>query len=209
MLGPPASGKGTQAGMIEARYDIPITSPGAILRKERQAGTELGLEAERLTSQGRLLPDEVIVGVVAAWLRECDDQFVFDGFPRTIGQADALGKLLEARGTPLDVVISLEADLATLQSRVSHRLVCQRCGEIVSIGLHVSSENDSCPKCGGALGKRSDDSLETLAARMTEYHEKTEPLIAYYQSRGLLTPVDSTRVPDEVFSSIVRILEGE
>ena len=209
MLGPPASGKGTQAGLIEARYGIPVTSPGAILRKEKQSGTKLGLEADRLTSQGQLLPDQIIVDVVAAWLRDCDDQFVFDGFPRTLGQAEALEPLLEFRGTPLDVVIALEADLGTLQSRVSHRLICQRCGEIVSVGLHVAAETDPCPKCGGVLGRRSDDSLETLAARMVEYHEKTEPLIAYYKGKGLLQSVDSTRVPKEVFGSIIQILEGQ
>ncbi|RYD71149.1 MAG: nucleoside monophosphate kinase [Verrucomicrobiaceae bacterium] len=209
MLGPPASGKGTQAGLIEARFGIPVTSPGAILRKERKAGTSLGLSAERMTSQGLLLPDHIIVGVISNWLETCDDQFVFDGFPRTIGQADTLEELLHLRGTPLDVVIALEADLPTLQSRVAHRLMCQSCGEIVSVGLHVSSEMDPCPKCGGTLGKRSDDSLETLSARMVEYHEKTEPLVAYYKAKGLLREVDSTKVPAEVFEAITSILESK
>lgn len=209
LLGPPASGKGTQAGFIEERYGIPVASPGAMLRRERKAGTELGLKAEQLTSQGQLLPDPIIVDLVSAWLRDCDHQFVFDGFPRSIGQAVALEELLASKGTPLDVVIALEADLSTLQSRVLNRLMCQRCGEIFSIGLHVKTEADPCPKCGGPLGRRSDDSLETLSARMVEYREKTEPLLEYYTERKLLQRVDSGRLPEAVFLSVSQILEVE
>jgi adenylate kinase len=180
-----------------------------MLRQERRAGTELGLEAERQTSQGRLLPDEIIVDLVSAWLKEGDDQFVFDGFPRSTGQANALEELLAKRETPLDVVIALDADLNTLQSRVVHRLMCKDCGEILSIGLHVASESDPCPKCGGILVRRSDDSLETLAARMVEYRDKTEPLLEYYDNRKLLRRVDSSQLPEVVFASVSRILEEE
>lgn len=180
-----------------------------MLRRERKAGTELGVKAERLTSQGQLLPDAIIVDLVSAWMRDFDHQFVFDGFPRSIGQAIALEELLASRGTPLDVVIALDADLEVLQSRVMNRLMCQRCGEIFSIGLHVTSEAEPCPKCGGPLGRRSDDSLETLAARMVEYREKTEPLLEYYGDRQLLQRVDSGRLPEAVFVSVSQILEAE
>lgn len=180
-----------------------------MLRNERQLGSELGLEAERVTSKGHLLPDAIVIELVAAWLRNCDGQFVLDGFPRSLGQAEALEQMLATKGTPLDVVLALEADFATLEARVMNRLTCQRCGAIVSLGLHVNSDSDPCPKCAGVLGKRPDDSLETLAARMVEYHEKTEPLFEFYAKRNLLRRVDSTLSPEVVFGNVSRILEEE
>ncbi len=195
--------------MISARYSFPITSPGAILREEKRNGTALGLEADKITSQGRLLPDETVVTLVQSWLAQHNGEFIFDGFPRSRGQADALGDILQKRNTPLDVVIALDAGLDTLRSRVASRMVCTRCGQIVSAGLQVEGPESSCPKCGGALTRRNDDTPEVLDARMREYAEKTEPLIAYYEERRLLRRVDSTRTPDLVFASIASILESE
>lgn len=194
--------------MITARYGIPITSPGAILREERRLGTSLGLEAERQTSQGMLLQDDIIVSLVERWLRENDDQFIFDGFPRSIGQADALESLLAKRGTPLDAVIALEADTKTLEERVARRMMCSACGRSLSIGLHIDRATDSCPSCGGVLTKRSDDTPAALAIRLREYREKTEPLSLYYANKGLLNRVESTARPEVVFESIRAIVEG-
>src|SRR4051812_25163193 len=148
--------------MIESRYQIPITSPGAMLRDERRQQTPLGLEAAQLTSQGKLLPDAIIVRLTETWLDTHDAEFVLDGFPRTIGQADALESMLAIRQTPLDVAFALEANLETLQKRVASRLFCMSCGAIVSVGLHVPDAASPCPKCGGLLGRREDDSPETL-----------------------------------------------
>ncbi|MHA3770295.1 adenylate kinase family protein [Verrucomicrobiota bacterium sgz303538] len=209
LLGPPASGKGTQAELISAKFGIPTTSPGAILREERKAGTALGLEAERYTSKGRLIPDELIAGLINSWLEDHDGEFVFDGVPRSLGQAEALETVLNERNRPLDVVIALEADLETLKSRVASRVMCADCGRIFSVGLHVVSASDRCPNCGGHLIRRSDDTPETLAARLEEYSEKTEPLIAYYEQKELLRRVNSGLKPDLVFESIRAILEGE
>jgi adenylate kinase len=208
LLGAPASGKGTQAEMIESRYQIPITSPGAMLRDERRRQTPLGLETAQLTSQGKLLPDEIIVRLTETWLDAHDSQFILDGFPRTLGQAAALETMLAKRGMPLDVALALEADLATLQKRVASRLFCLNCSAIVSVGLHVQSAAEPCRRCGGVLARRDDDSPETLAARLIEYEEKTAPVLAYYEQRGLLHRVDSSHPPDVVFQSIVSILEA-
>ncbi len=209
MLGPPASGKGTQAALIERRYGIPIASPGTILRKERQAATVLGIEAERLTAKGLLLPDKTVVALVTAWLVGRTDKFLFDGFPRTIGQAEALERVLEEARIGLDVVIALDADFATIEARVRNRAVCAGCGETFSVGLHIATRDDACPRCGGVLGKRPDDTLEVLTARMAEYRLKTEPLLAFYKERALLCSVDSSRSPDAVFYEITQLLEQE
>ena len=194
--------------MITARYAIPSASPGLMLREEKAAGTPLGIEADKLTSRGQLVPDANVNQLVERWLEKRDSQFVFDGYPRSRGQADALEQMLARRGTPLDVVLSFEADLKTLQSRVTNRVVCSSCRRNFSIGLHVVSSEEACPVCGASLVRRADDNLETLALRMREYAEKTEPLTAYYTERGLLRGVDSTRAPEKVFASVVAILEG-
>lgn len=208
LIGPPAAGKGTQAEMIQATYGIPTVSPGEMLRSEIRARTELGMKAEQLTSEGRLLPDAIVIELMQRWLATHDGEFACDGFPRTVGQAEALAELLNSRRTPLQVAICLTADLLTLQHRVEHRLICQGCRQIVSVGVHVASGSSTCPKCGGELKKRADDTLVTLANRMEEYTQKTVPLIDYYRQGGLLQEVDSQRPPEEVFTAVVRVLES-
>jgi adenylate kinase len=192
---------------MQARYQLPITSPGAILREERKLATPLGIEAEKATSQGQLVADSIVNAVVKNWLTRHDSAFVFDGYPRSLGQATALDEMLAERDTPLEVVLSLEADFETIRGRVERRLMCSACGRIVSIGLHVSSMDAPCPACGGTLTRRRDDTAETLAIRMREYEEKTAPLIDYYHRRGLLHSVDSRGTPEVVCSLIAEILE--
>ena len=195
--------------MIRAKYQFPSASPGAILRDEKKAGTALGLEADELTSQGKLVPDEIVNELVKRWLAKQDGAFVFDGYPRSMGQAEGLKDILAGRGTPLDAVLSLEADMTTIRDRVSRRMICSQCGMIVSVGMHVTSADGACPACGGELTKRRDDTPETLELRMAEYEEKTEPLISYYTDLGLLRAVDATRTPELVFQSIEAILEAK
>lgn len=193
--------------MIKAKYSIETASPGAMLREQKKAGTPLGIEADRLTSKGQLLSDDLIIDLVGSWLGEHDSAFVFDGFPRTCGQADALEAILEKRGTPLDVALFFQAGFETIRDRVSRRMVCESCGNVVSIGLHVKDAESRCPRCGGKLHRRSDDNEETLLARMKEYHEKSEPLVGWYSDRGLLETVDANCKPDEVFAQVAAILE--
>jgi adenylate kinase len=207
LLGPPASGKGTQAEMIRKQFGIPTASPGAMLREEKRQGTALGLDADKLTAQGQLLPDEIIVQIVSRWFDHAKSEaFVLDGFPRTLGQATALEDMLSDRGIPLELVLALEADPETLAHRVENRLVCQECRQIVSIGLHVVGPGSGCPSCGGKLIKRADDSLETLKLRMVEYESKTEPLINFYAKRNLLARVDTTADPETVFEAVKRLV---
>ena len=194
--------------MITAKYGIPSASPGAMFREEKAAGTDIGLAAHELTRHGKLVPDEMVCRVVQAWLRTHDGEFIFDGFPRSLGQAAALEKMLAARNTPLDVALHLEADFATIASRVQSRLVCSKCRTNLSLGLHIANSDEPCPKCGGKLVRRADDNLETLQLRMKEYAEKTEPLVSHYRQLGLLRAVDSTRAPDLVFASVASILEA-
>jgi len=208
LLGPPASGKGTQAELMQARYQLPITSPGAILREELKLGTAIGIEAERQTSQGKLVSDPLVNSVVKSWLDRHERQFVFDGYPRSIGQAIALEQMLSERSMPIEIVISMNADFCTIGERVSKRIMCTACGSILSIGLHVASAEADCPKCGGKLARRLDDTPETLELRMREFEEKTEPLIGYFGERGLLRNVDATRAPEVVFRSITELLEA-
>ena len=193
--------------MIRSKYGIQTASPGAMLREEKRAGTPLGIEAERLTSRGQLLPDNLVVDLVKSWLDEHNGEFIFDGFPRTRGQAETLETLLGERGTPLDAAFSLDAGFDTILGRVLRRMVCAECGNIVSIGLHVESEESKCPRCGAELHRRSDDNEETLRQRMEEYRGKSEPLTGWYAGRELLQHVDANRTPDEIFSGISAILE--
>lgn len=207
LLGPPASGKGTIADSLRVHFQLPSASPGAMLREEKAAGTPLGVEADRLTRGGNLVGDEMINSVVAAWLsKQGGDGFVFDGYPRTLGQAEALEQMLAERKQPLDVVLLLEADIATLRSRVENRAMCKACANIVSIGLHVGDANANCPRCGGGLIRRTDDNAETLERRFAEYAEKTAPLIGYYEKRQLLRRVNTERLPEQVFAEVCQIL---
>ena len=195
--------------MIEARYKIPTASPGAMLREERRARTALGLQADELTRGGQLLPDPIILGLVKGWLEKHDSAFTLDGFPRTLGQAEGLHGLLGERGTPLQVVLSLEADLATLQQRVQNRLVCRDCRHNVSVGLHVAGTETPCPICGGQLMRRDDDTAEVLAVRMKEYSDKTAPLISYYDQQGLVRRIDAMLGPEDVFRRVAEVLQEE
>ena len=180
-----------------------------MFREERANGSKLGMDADVLTRGGKLVPDPMVCQVVEAWLKMHNGEFIFDGFPRSLGQATALAAMLGTRGTPLEVALFLEADFKTIASRVEGRVVCSHCHANFSVGLHVASAKSPCPKCGGILIKRADDNLETLQLRMREYQEKTEPLVAHYRQLGLLRAVDSTRTPGLVFASVATILEGQ
>ena len=208
LLGPPASGKGTQAELIKAHYHIEPTSTGAMLREELRRGTELGHAADRLTSRGQLVPDAMINELVAGWLESHGDAFVFDGFPRTVPQAIELDRLLDARNTPLQAVFFFNVPFSEIRDRVLNRVTCRECGHIFKVGLQIATPGEKCPECGGTLCRRSDDTLEALEQRMVEYHQKTEPLVAFYRERGLLFELKGAERPETVFSEISAILEA-
>jgi len=158
LLGAPGSGKGTQAEMITRHSGIPVTSPGAILRREVELGTLLGLETAEKTKHGELVPDKIIIDLIEDWVRlHGASGFVFDGFPRTIPQAEALQGILQRHRTPLDLAIWLDVSADTIRDRISHRLQCQSCGFTTSEGSAVFSERAICPYCDGPLIRRTDD----------------------------------------------------
>ncbi len=201
LLGPPASGKGTQAALLGAAFGIPHTSTGAMLRDERAKGTALGAEADSYTSRGLLFPDELALRVVQEWLQG-KTRFLLDGFPRTIGQATAFDAYLGDRNLPLDVVYFLELDQSEIETRILGRLTCGSCGSVFNETFNRISAEDPCPKCGGPLERRNDDTIEALENRMTQYREMTEPVARHYRDSGLLKSVDAGAGRDALFKSL-------
>lgn len=202
LLGPPASGKGSQAQMISRQHGIPAVSTGHLLRDEARAGTELGRQAASFTSKGQLAPDELVLAVLQEWLDGGKDSFVFDGFPRTLAQAEKLEPLLAGLNTPLDLVLLLDCTLEVIRERILHRVQCMGCKSIYHVGLHVEADTTACPECGGMLMRRSDDTLEVLEQRMEQYARKTAPLIEFYEHRQLLRRIDAGRPAEIVFADI-------
>jgi adenylate kinase len=194
--------------MITRQFGIPVTSPGAILRRERDLGTPLGLETAEAAQRGDLVPDKIITGLIEDWLRLHGGYgFVFDGFPRTTPQAESLQSILVRQRTPLDLAIWLEVSEHTVGDRIASRLQCQACGFTTSSSSAVFAERPVCPYCDGPLIKRSDDDVAVLRHRLEEYNSKTQPLAAFYEKTSALRRVDGNRERDEVFADISRLIE--
>ncbi|HEV2840605.1 MAG TPA: nucleoside monophosphate kinase [Chthoniobacterales bacterium] len=208
LLGAPGSGKGTQAEMITRQFGIPVTSPGAILRRERDLGTPLGLETADTTQHGGLVSDKIIVQLIEDWLRLHGGYgFVFDGFPRTIPQAESLQSILVRHRTPLDLAIWLDVHERTVGDRIASRLQCQGCGFTTSLSNANFAERPVCPYCDGPLVRRNDDDTDVLKKRLEEFAAKTQPLAAFYEKSGALRKIDGNRDRDAVFSDISRLIE--
>ena len=203
-VGPPGAGKGTQAVRIAERYHIPHISTGDMLREQIKSGTELGKQAKSYIDAGELVPDEVIIGMVQERVARPDaaNGFLLDGFPRTRQQAEALGTFAE-----LDAVININVPDNKLIHRICGRRVCTDCGAT----YHESMLEDPkiCPKCGGKLYVRDDDKEETVKQRLTVYKEKTQPLIEYYTSLGILHDVVGSGGIDTITETIVEVLEKQ
>ncbi len=204
LLGPPASGKGTQGRMMEERWRVPVVSVGEVLRKAIADGSPLGREAASFIDFGRLVPDRGAGAAGEEWLPAggAGEACVSDGLPRTVGQAQALDEVLTRLGTPLTAVIWLELDERAIAERVSHRVTCSHCGRSFQIGWQVASREDACPVCGGKLTVRKDDDPTTLAERMGQYRQHTAPVKDFYASRGLLRVIEGGPTPEEVFAHI-------
>ena len=205
LLGPPASGKGTQAEKIQARCAISSASPGAMLRDEMRRETPLGIEADRLTRDGHMAPDALVIQLVNSWLQAHAERFVFDGFPRTLAQADALDGLLSERGVSLQAVLFFDLSMQTIFERVMNRLTCGACGRTFAADRMQESAS-RCPACGGQLVRRSDDTPEALEHRIAAYRENTEPLVAHYRQRGILWTLEAAESPENVFAQITSVL---
>ncbi|MEO6846482.1 MAG: nucleoside monophosphate kinase [Chthoniobacterales bacterium] len=208
LLGPPASGKGTQAHLLSVKFDIPTASTGAMLRREIAQGTPVGREAAKLTSSGAFVPDEVVLHIVSGWLDAHNDGFLLDGFPRTVSQAEALHRDLEARKRPLDVAFLFDLPESEIRNRVLHRLTCDACGSTFGEQLHGVREGVPCPYCGGVLTHRKDDDEKTLNNRLAIYREKTLPIVDFYKKNGLLSSYDATQSPEALFEKLCGVLNG-
>jgi adenylate kinase len=204
LLGPPGAGKGTQAERLRDDFDLPYYSTGIILREAVDNGTELGKQAKEYMDRGDLVPDNLICAVIAERLDsgEADDGFLLDGFPRTIGQAEMLENALDSRGRALTAVLLIEAPEDEIVRRLSGRRTCVKSGHVYHVEFDPPKREGICDQDGSRLIQRDDDKPETVRKRLQVYREQTEPLIAWYEQRGLLRRFDGTRSPDEVHSHI-------
>lgn len=208
MLGAPGAGKGTQAKQIADHYSIPHISTGDIFRANIKEGTELGKKAKEYMDKGQLVPDELTCDLVMDRISQDDakDGFVLDGFPRTIPQAEALEKALDAAGQKMDYAIDVDVPDENIIGRMSGRRACLNCGATYHIVSIPPKKEGICDRCGEKLVQRDDDKEETVKNRLSVYHEQTQPLIDFYQKRDILRTVDGTRSMEDVFSAISAIL---
>ena len=204
LLGAPGAGKGTQAERLCKELNVPTISTGNILRAAIKNGTPTGLKAKSFMDAGRLVPDDVIIGIITERLAEadCRDGYILDGVPRTIAQAEAM----EKAGITFDAVISIEIADETIMYRMSGRRVCESCGASYHLVAVPPKQEGVCDKCGGKLVQRKDDEPETVKARLEVYHRETEPLKDFYAKRGLLRPVENQPSVEETSRAILRAL---
>lgn len=208
LLGPPGVGKGTQAQKICEQFNAVQISTGDMLRGEIKARTELGIKANDLIKAGQLVPDDIILGMVENKLfgKDKPENYILDGFPRTIPQAEGLDKMYTQHGEKLDLVLSLEAPEELIIKRLSSRRSCRACNQVYHLITMPPVKENECDKCGGPLFQREDDKAETVKNRLVVYKNQTEPLIEYYSKKGLLKAVDSTGTPAEVHENILKVL---
>lgn len=204
LLGTPGAGKGTQAEIISKKLNIPTISTGNILRAAVKNGTPVGLKAKEYMDAGKLVPDEVIIGVINERLQEADCQkgYILDGVPRTIAQAEAM----EAAGITFDAVVSIEVSDEEIEQRMTGRRTCLACGATYHVVANPPKVDGVCDLCGQALTQRKDDKPETVKARLVTYHEQTEPLKGFYEARGLLKVVPNQGGIEATNAAIMKVL---
>jgi len=208
LLGPPGAGKGTQARrLVEERGMIQL-STGDMLREAKDSGTEMGERVAKVMAAGELVTDEIVIGLIEEKLKvDNGGGFIFDGFPRTLAQADALGELLEKYGKTLDAVIEMRVDDDALVRRITGRFTCGNCGEVYHDETKRPKVDGVCDVCGESdMKRRADDNEESLRTRLMEYYKKTSPLIGYYYAKGKLRSVNGLGEIDEVAASIAKAL---
>lgn len=206
LLGPPGAGKGTQAEVLSRELNIPTISTGNILRTAVKAGTPIGLKAKSFMDAGKLVPDEVIIGIIQERLAEddCKNGFILDGVPRTIAQAEAL----ETAGIIFDYVLSLEIADESIVARMDGRRVCTHCGTPFHMESKPPKAEGVCDLCGGELIERDDDKPETVRARLGVYHRQTEPLKHFYEERGKLSRISGLGAIEDTTKAIKQVLEA-
>ena len=210
LMGPPGAGKGTQAANLVNEFAIPHISTGDMFRAAVKEGTELGKQAKACMDAGKLVPDEVTIGIVRERLAkpDCEKGFILDGFPRTVEQADALTGILKEIGLKLTRVLNINVPAAELIERAVGRRICKKCGATYHIKFNLTKVEGICDACGGELFQRADDSEKTMKSRLSVYEAQTKPLIEYYQKAGLYTEVDGRQAIDKVFADVVKSLKA-
>ena len=209
LLGPPGAGKDTQARhLVDARGMVQL-STGDMLREAKDSGTEMGKVVAEIMARGELVTDEIVIGLIREKLETVNGNgFIFDGFPRTLGQADALGSLLAEEGQSLDAVIEMEVDDDALVQRITARSTCANCGEVYNDITKPVPADGKCTACGGTeFKRRADDNEDSLKTRLMEYYKKTSPLIGYYYAKDMLTKVDGLGEIGEVQQAISKVLD--
>ena len=206
LLGAPGAGKGTQAEIISEKYNIPTISTGNIIRAALKNGTEMGLKAKAYIDSGRLVPDDVVIGIIKERLAEgdCNDGFILDGFPRTIPQAEALDQM----GIAIDAALSIEVADREIVKRMSGRRVCEKCGASYHIEFKKPNVDGVCNVCGGKLVIRKDDEPETVLDRLDIYHKQTEPLKNYYANINKLLTVEGQAEVKDTTALVLNALSG-
>jgi adenylate kinase len=204
LLGPPGAGKGTQAERLRVDFDLPYYATGNILREAIASESELGKQAKEIVERGELVPDDLISAVIEDRLDsgEADDGFLLDGFPRTVGQAEMLESALDKRGRSLTAALLIDAPDEEVVKRLSGRRTCAKNGHVYHVDFDPPKNEGVCDQDGSRLVQRDDDKPETVKKRLEVYHDQTEPLIDWYEERGLLRRFDGTRSPEEVNSHI-------
>ena len=206
LLGAPGAGKGTQAELLVKKLSIPAISTGNMLREAMANGTELGKKAKQYMDEGALVPDELILGIVADRVAQsdCANGFILDGVPRTLAQAEAL----EAKGIRIDHVVSIEVDDSAIESRMTGRRVCLSCGATYHVANKPPRQEGICDRCGSEIIQRTDDSSERVLHRLAVFHEQTEPLKAFYKARGLLRTVENQPNIEATTRAVEQVLEA-
>lgn len=211
LLGPPGAGKGTQAQRIASRHDLPALSSGDILREEVKAGSEVGRQARQYMDAGTLVPDEVITAVMLAGIARTDagKGFILDGFPRTVGQAEALAAGLKKAGrAPIHLVLNFDMPDREIVRRIVGRRTCSNCHATYNTEFLPPKVAGRCDRCGHELTQRADDREDVVVTRLATYRSQTEPLVAYYRKMGLLRDVDASAPADQVEQAVCQIIDG-
>jgi len=210
LIGAPGGGKGTQAKMLIEKYGIPQVSTGDLLREAVAAGTPLGMRAKAAMDAGQLVSDDIVLGMIQERLSKPDAQkgFILDGFPRNIPQAEALDKMLDKLGKPLQSSILIDVDFDVLMQRLTGRRTCQSCGQMYNVHTNPPRVEGVCDKCGGTVVQRSDDNEATISNRLRVYEAQTAPLVDYYRKQGKLRTVQGIGEIKDIFNNITQILDS-
>ena len=207
LIGAPGSGKGTQSRYLIDKHNYLQLSTGDLLRAAIAEKSEIGLKAQGLMAEGKLVPDDIMINLVKTFVvKNKGKSVIFDGFPRTVAQAESLEKMLESNGSKIDKVVFFAIDSVLLTNRLTGRRTCSQCGEIYHIETKPSAKGSFCEKCGGELKQRPDDKKEVIGERLEQFEKNTGPTISFYRGKEMLEKVDSSKDPEVVLEEIEEIL---